>query len=101
MTTNPIHPTEDARPDVKSDLESRIKQRRAELIDKLGELRDDRRAGTGETRDKLKATLSELAHIVKWGVVDGWAAVSDTIAENLENWLTESKRRFAPVREQP
>src|SRR5690349_6536358 len=53
------------------DLESRIQQRRAELIATLGALRADTRLATTEVRDRLKARLSELAHIIKAGVVDG------------------------------
>jgi hypothetical protein len=74
------------------DLESRIRRRRAELIGKLRELR----AGVGlevvQTRDKVKAKLSELAHIVKEGVVDGWTSVGDAVKHKLEGWLSESER---------
>ena len=77
------------------DLESRIKQRRADLIGKLGEVR----AGVGlevvEARDKLKARLSELAHILKEGVVDGWASLGDAVTHKLERWLSESERSVA------
>ena len=78
------------------DLESRIRRRRAELIGKLRELR----AGAGlevvQARDKLKAKLSELAHIVKEGVVDGWTSVGDAVKHKLEGWLSESERSLAP-----
>lgn len=74
------------------DLESRIKARRAELVAQLRELRVDRRLDAGEAGDKLKARLSELAHLLKWGVVDGWASLGDKVAQRLEHWLAESER---------
>ncbi|TMQ07896.1 MAG: hypothetical protein E6J90_42015 [Deltaproteobacteria bacterium] len=83
------------------DLESRIRRRRAELIGKLGELRPDQRLGAAEARDKVKAALSELAHLVKWGVVDGWASIGDPVTHKLEQWLADSARQLIPRREQP
>jgi hypothetical protein len=94
MTTNTTDTTSEP------DLESRIKERRAELMGKLGELRGDLRAGTAEARTRLKATLSELSHIVKWGVVDGWASVSAPITHKLERWLTDSASRLATKHEE-
>lgn len=75
-----------------ADLESRINQRRAELIATLGELRSDLRLATTEVRDRMKARLSELAHIIKAGVVDGWTNLGDTVKHKLEHWLAESER---------
>ena len=72
------------------DLESRIKVRRAELIGRLGELKTNARLEAVEAAGKLKARLSELAHIVKEGVVDGWASLGDTVKHKLEHWLAES-----------
>jgi len=40
----------------------------------------------------MKAKLSELAHIIKKGVVDQWANLNDAVKLELERWLTESKR---------
>jgi hypothetical protein len=82
------------------DLESRIQQRRAELIATLGGLRADARPAATEVRDRLKAQLSELAHIIKVGVVDGWTSLGDTVKYKLENWLAESERsmRDLPAR---
>jgi hypothetical protein len=124
MTTDPTKTTQHPRPDTRSDaaierplgstiqpgiavpqaasepdLESRIRYRRAELIGKLGELKADARAGVAEARDKLKATLSELAHVVKWGVVDGWANVSGPVTHKLEQWLAGSSRETATKNE--
>ncbi|HEX3476875.1 MAG TPA: hypothetical protein VHT91_17740 [Kofleriaceae bacterium] len=74
------------------DLESRIQQRRGELIATLGSLRADPHLVTAEVRDRLKARLSELAHIINQGVVDGWANLGDIVKHKLEHWLTESER---------
>lgn len=83
------------------DLESRISYRRAQLIGKLGELKTDARLGVAEMRGKLKATLSELSHVVKWGVVDGWANVSAPVTNKLEQWLAGSARELAAKNERP
>jgi hypothetical protein len=78
-----------------SDLESRIKQRRAELIGKLDGLKTDVRVEAAETRDRLKAKLSEVAHILKWGVVDGWASAGAAVTHKLEEWLVDSATQLA------
>ena len=75
-----------------ADLESRIQQRRGELIATLSWLRADPRLATTEVRDRLKARLSELAHIIRVGVVDGWTNLGDTVKHKLEHWLAESER---------
>jgi hypothetical protein len=72
------------------DLESRISTRRDQLTAKLFELKTDTRVGTTEVRDKLKARLSELAHIIREGVVDGWASLGDKVTQKLDRWLAES-----------
>ena len=74
------------------DLESRIQQRRGELIATLSHFRGDLRLATPEIRDRLKALLSELARIIKVGVVDGWTNLGDTVKHKLEHWLAESER---------
>lgn len=85
----------------KTDLQSRISDRRAELIDKIGGLRKDRRPEAAESRHKLKAQLSELAHLIDWGVPDGWASLSAPLTNKLEQWLAESARQFSSKNEQP
>jgi hypothetical protein len=75
-----------------ADLESRIQQRRGEMIATLGQLRADSRLAATEVRDRLKAQLSELAHIIKVGVVDGWTNLGDTVKHKLEHWLADSER---------
>ena len=77
-----------------TDLESRIKARRGELIDKLGGLRGDKRPEAAESRNRLKAKLSELAHIMKWGVADGWASVGTPLTDKLEEWLAEAAHQL-------
>ena len=82
------------------DLESRVRVRRVELVARLRELRADKRLGATEASDKLKAKLSELSHILKWGVVDGWASLGDSMKHRLEHWLAESKPQL-PTRGVP
>lgn len=77
------------------DLKSRIKDQRAELIHKLGELNGDMRPEAAESRHRLKAKLSELAHIINWGVVDGWANLGSPLTDKLEQWLAEATRHLA------
>ena len=69
------------------DLESRIKARRAEIVARLVELKPDTRIEAVETRDKLKAKLSELGHIIKEGVVDGWENLGEIVKQRLDRWL--------------
>lgn len=78
------------------DLQSRIKGCRAELAAKLRELKMDKRLEATEVGDKLKAKLAELSHILKWGVVDGWASLGDSVKHRLEHWLTESRSQLLP-----
>jgi hypothetical protein len=78
-----------------ADLEASIKVRRAELVAKLRELRMDTRLEATEAADKLKARLSEVAHIIKEGVVDGWASLGDNVKLKLEHWLADAKRQLS------
>jgi hypothetical protein len=72
-----------------TDLEARIKAHRTELLAKLVQLRANKRVVAKEAGDKLRAKLSELAHIIKDGVVDGWGSLTDTVKHRLEQWLAE------------
>ena len=83
------------------DLESRIKDQRAALIEKVGQLRGDVRPQATESRRNLKTRLIELEHILKWGVADGWQSVTPPVANKLEQWLTESARQLVVRNEQP
>ena len=82
-----------------ADLESCINTRRAELIFKLTEFRASMHLDSVEAGDKIKARLSELSHIVKEGVVDGWANLGDTVKRKLRAWLSDSEKQLAtPVK---
>ena len=85
-----VHPRASSEPD----LESRIRLRRAELFVRLRELRADRRLGVAEARDKLAAKLSELTHLLKWGISDGWESLGDNVKRRLEHWLRESRHQL-------
>ena len=45
-------------------------------------------------------SLSELAHIIRVGVVDGWTDLGDIVKHKLEHWLADSERalRDLPAR---
>jgi hypothetical protein len=77
------------------DLESRIRRRRAELIGRLRELRADTRLEVVQAGDKLKARLSEVAHIITEGVSDGWTSLGDVVKHKLECWLSDSERSLS------
>jgi hypothetical protein len=77
------------------DLESRVRRRRAELIAKLGEVRTQTSLEMVQLGDRLKARLSEVGHLIKEGVVDGWASLGDSVKHKLERWLSESERSLA------
>lgn len=93
--------TSEARPGVgvshaasRPDLEARIKARRTELVGKLGEHRSDMHLDAVEAGDRVKAKLSELAQIIKAGVVDGWTSLGDDVKRKLERWLADAERQF-------
>lgn len=75
----------DPRPVV--DLETRIKARRDQIIRTLRELKTQTGIEAGQTRDRLRAKLSELGHIIKESVVDGWASIGDIGKRRLDRWL--------------
>ena len=72
------------------DLESRVNARCVELTQKLDELEGDTRSEAIDTRKRLEATLSELRHIIREGLVDGWASLADQVGSELDHWLAES-----------
>jgi len=78
-------------------LEQRINVRRAELIAKLIEHRGSMHEGATEDGDKVKSRLSELAHIMREGVVDGWTNIGDSVKQALDRWLAESAQHLVPV----
>lgn len=83
------------------DLESRIRHRRAALIDKIGGLRGDVRPEAVESRGRLKARLNDLTHILKYADIADWAIVSAPLTDTLERWLVDSARQLATKNEQP
>lgn len=76
-------------------LEQRINARRAELIAKLIDHRGSMHLDAVEAGDKIKASLSELAHIMREGVVDGWVTVGDSVKQKLDSWLVDSAQHLA------
>jgi hypothetical protein len=73
-----------------SDLETRVAYRKQMLISEVIEHKKNScRAGAAESVDKLKDRLSELAHIVKAGVVGGWANVGPSATLQLEEWIAK------------
>jgi hypothetical protein len=80
---------------VEASLESCINTRRAELIFKLSELRASTHLEAMDAGDKIKARLSELSHLVKDGIVEGWANVSDSVKQRLDRWLADSARQVS------
>ena len=80
-------PATGSKPYNASDLETRVTNRKRDLISEIVELKKSSRVGAAEAIDKLKARLSELAHIVKEGVVDGWANVGAHAQRRLDDWI--------------
>lgn len=78
---------------LRTDLESRIKQRRVELIGRLRAIPSEASLEVVQTGDRLKARLSELAHVLS--VVDGWADLDETVTHELLRWLAESERSLS------
>jgi hypothetical protein len=70
------------------DLETRVASRKQELISEILEHeKNSSRARAAEAIDKIKARLSELAHIVNADVVDGWANVRPSAKLKLDQWI--------------
>ena len=74
-----------------TDLEARVESRKRELIAEIIEhKKNSSRQGAAEAVDRIKARLSELAHLVKEGVADGWANVNPRAALKLDEWIARS-----------
>jgi len=70
------------------DLETRVANRKQELISEILELKkNSSRSGAAEGIHKITGRLSELAHIVKVGVADGWANVGPSATRRLDDWI--------------
>jgi predicted transcriptional regulator len=73
-----------------SDLETRVANRKRELVSEIVEHKQNSsRALAAGAIDRLKAQLSELAHIVKEGVADGWANVGPGARLKLDAWMAK------------
>jgi len=71
------------------DLEIRVESRKRDLISEIVEhKKNSSRAAAAEGIERLKARLSDLAHIVREGVVDGWANVAPSTRHKLEEWMS-------------
>lgn len=86
MTTTASR-TKPTTPSAPTDLETRVADRKRELIAELIEYKKSSRVGATEAIDQIKARLSDLARIVKENVVDGWANVGEAAKLRLDEWV--------------
>lgn len=70
-----------------SDLEVRVEARRQELIEQLRTLKNSTQEGAATARDAIRKRLSEVAHVIKEGVVDGWDSIGDVAKKRITLWL--------------
>jgi len=85
MSAAPLNPPTRTGP---PDLETRVADRKRELISEIIEhKKNSSRGGAAKAIDRAKARLSELARIVKEGVVDGWANVGPSAELRLDEWM--------------
>jgi hypothetical protein len=76
-----------ATPPPSTELETRVETRKRALIAEIVEMKQNSsRAAATQAIDRAKARLSELAHIVRLGVVDGWANVKPATQVRLDEW---------------
>ena len=86
MSFAAIHPS----PSAPSDLQTRVASRKQELISEILEHKKNcSRAGAAPAIDRLKARLSELAHIVKEGVVDSRGTMGRSARLKLDAWIAK------------
>jgi prephenate dehydrogenase len=69
------------------DLEIRVANRKQELITEIIEFKKSSRIDAAEAIERLKARLTELARLMKEGVVDGWANVGERSRTKLDAWI--------------
>ena len=69
------------------DLETRVADRKRELITEIVEHKKSSHPGAAEAIARLAARLAELAQIMKDGVVDGWANVGEGARRKLDDWI--------------
>jgi hypothetical protein len=71
-----------------TELETRVTNRKRELISEIIEHKKNScRAGAAEAIDRIKARLSDLGHIVRLDLVDGWANVGPEAKLALDRWV--------------
>ena len=70
-------------------FEAEIEGRRRAIVARLGSLKADARIEAVQERDQLKARLSELSHLIKENVVDGWDNLAVAGKTKLANWLAK------------
>lgn len=68
------------------DLETRVANRKRELITEIIEFKKSSRVDAAESIERLKARLSDLAHLME-DVVDGWANVGERSRVRLDAWI--------------
>jgi hypothetical protein len=68
-------------------LETRVANRKHELIAELVEHKKSSRAGAPHAINQLMVRLSELAALVKEGVANGWANVDASATVKLDAWI--------------
>lgn len=84
-----IAPSRRALPTRPPSLEARVESRKRELISEIVEhKKNSSRFGAAEEVAKIKTRLSELAQIVKEGVIDGWANVRPSAKLKLDEWIS-------------
>jgi hypothetical protein len=72
------------------DLEARVASRKQELISEILEhKKNSSRLGAADAIDKIKGRLTELAHILKEGVTEGWANVQPNARLKLDEWISK------------
>lgn len=82
-----VLPANPSRSKASPDLATRVADRKRDMISEIVELKKGSRLDAVETIDRLKARLSELAHIVKDGVVDDRAKIGDRTRRRLDDWI--------------
>lgn len=70
-----------------TDLESRVNARRDQLIAQLISLKNETGLDAIAVRKTIKVKLTELGHLVKAGVVDGWTNIDDAVRHHFDSWL--------------
>ena len=86
MSVAPVNPPTATR---QTELELRVESRKRELIAEIVEhKKNSSRPGAADAIERAKARLSDLAHIVKEGVADGWANVGPSARRRLDEWMS-------------